>query len=162
MTFVPPGEKNPIGNAGKFELAKGATSAGEILRGLGTRLQARHMAQSQARAMIEAAKINAAAQMATREMELQSAAEAQQREHENSIKLARVNNNHEVRKARVDSQNALLEQTQSTIHTHGVLDRMITDFPDADLDFKTERGQSINIRRPREASSESSEGGSFL
>ena len=162
MTFVPPGKNNPIGKGSKFELAKGGANAADILKGLGTRLQARGMMASQARAMLEATKINAAAQMATREMELQAAAEAQQREHENAIKLARVNNNHEVRKARVDSQNALLEQTQATIHTHGVLDRMTTDFPDADLDFKTERGQSIRITRPKGASSEDSEGGSFI
>jgi len=52
-----PGTNNPIGNAGSFSLAGGTGAAGELLKGIGSRLQARAMASSQARAMLEATKI---------------------------------------------------------------------------------------------------------
>jgi hypothetical protein len=157
-----PGTGNPIGNAGSFSLGGGAGAAGDILKGLGTRLQARSMASSQARAMLEATKITAAAGLAQREMELQAEAEAQQREHEVVIKTTRMNNTHAIRKTRIEAEQSRLNQTQSTVHTHGILDRMVTDFPDSDLTFETERGQNIRITRPKGASSEDSEGGRLL
>jgi len=155
-----PGAGNPIGNAGSFSLAGSTGAAGDILKGLGTRLQARSMASSQARAMLEATKITAAAGLAQREMELQAEAEAQQREHEAVIKTTRMNNTHAIRKTRIEAEQARLDQLQSTNNVHGVLDRLRDDFPDANLDFTTERGQTIKITRPKGASSEDSEGGS--
>jgi len=157
-----PGTNNPIGNAGSFSLAGGTGAAGELLKGIGSRLQARAMASSQARAMLEATKITAAAGLAQREMELQAEAEAQQREHEVVIKTTRMNNTHAIRKTRVEAEQARLNQLQSTVHTHEMLDRMRDDFPDSDLNFETERGQSIRITRPKGASSEDSEGGRLL
>jgi hypothetical protein len=157
-----PGTNNPVGNAGGFTLAGAAESASGILQGLGTRLQARSMANSQSRAMLEATKISAAAQLATREMELQAEAESQQREHEAIIRTTRMNNTHAIRKTRIEAEQARLNQTQSTVHTHGILDRMGTDFPDSDLTFETERGQRVTITRPKGASSEDSEGGRLL
>jgi hypothetical protein len=162
MTFMPPGKDNPIGKAADFKIGGSGTggSTVDILRGFGNRLQARGLAQGNARAIIESAKIKAATEMTVKQMELQAQAEAQQREHENAIKIVRANNNHTTRLEKLKSEQGRLDQLQSTNNVHGVLDRMITDFPDADLDFKTERGQSIRITRPREASSDSSEGGS--
>ena len=155
-----PGTNNPVGNASNFSLAGGSGAAADLLKGLGTRLQARSMASSQARAMLEATRITVAGQLATREMELQAEAEAQQREHEAVIKTTRMNNSHAIRKAKVEAEQARLGQLQSTVHTHEMLDRMRDDFPDSDLNFETERGQSIRITRPKGASSEDSEGGS--
>jgi len=162
MRLEVPGANNPIGSASGFSLAGAAGAASNLLEGLGSRLQARAMASSQARAMLEATKINAAAQLAQREMELQADAESQQREHEVIIKTTRMNNSHAIRKAKVEGEQARLGQLQSTVHTHEMLDRMRDDFPDSDLNFETERGQSIRITRPKGASSEDSEGGRLL
>ena len=156
---MPPGKDNPVGNSGKFDLA-GQSQTGGILQALGTRANARGIAQGNARAIIESARIKAATELTLKQMEIQAAAEATQAEHERAIKLARQKNNHEIKVAKVENEQKRLNQTQSTVHTHGVLDRMITDFPDADLDFTTERGQSVRITRPKGAPSEDSEGGS--
>ena len=160
VNIVPPGANNPIGTAGGFNIGGGAESFQGALGTLGSRINARGMAYNSARAIIEATKIEAAARLAQREMELQAAAEAQQREHESAIKLTRINNNHEIKKATAASEQGRLDQLQSTNNVHGVLDRMVSDFPDSDLDFTTERGQTIKITRPKGASSEDSEGGS--
>lgn len=155
-----PGINNPIGSAGGFEIAGNSGAAGSILGALGTRLNARGMSWNAARAALEVAKVEATRDMTIKQMDVQAQAEAQQREHEAIIKTTRMNNTHEIRKANAASEQARLDQLQSTNNVHGVLDRLRDDFPDADLDFKTERGQSIRITRPREASSDSSEGGS--
>jgi hypothetical protein len=159
---APPGTNNPIGSATNFSLAGGSGAAGDLLKGIGSRLQARAMASSQARAMVEATRITVAGQLATREMELQAEAEAQQREHEAVIRTTRMNNSHAIRKAKVEGEQSRLNQLQSTVHTHEILDRMRDDFSDSDLNFETERGQSIKITRPKGASSEDSEGGRLL
>jgi hypothetical protein len=155
-----PGANNPIGNAGNFGISGNNGAAGSILRNLGTRLNARGMSWNAARAALEVAKVEAQRDMTVRSMELQAEAEAQQREHEAIIKTTRMNNTHEIKKINTTAEQGRLNQLQSTNNVHGVLDRLRDDFPDSDLDFKTERGESVRITRPREASSEDSEGGS--
>jgi hypothetical protein len=169
MTFMPnrklpklgvPGANNPIGNAGGFNIGGNDGSAGELLANIGNRLAARSMANSNARAMLDIAKVEAVTQHHLTKMKLEAEAAAQQREHEAIIKTTRMNNTHELRKITATAEQARLNQLQSTNNVHGVLDRMVTDFPDADLNFETERNQKIEIKRPREASSDSAEGGS--
>jgi hypothetical protein len=155
-----PGTSNPIGNAGEFGIAGNSGATGAVLRSLGTRLNARGMSWNAARASLEVAKVEAQRDMTVRSMELQAAAEAQQRGHEATIKLTRLRNNHEARQTRLVAEQGRMDQLQSTNNVHGVLDRLRDDFPDADLNFETERGQTIKITRPKGASSESSEDGS--
>jgi hypothetical protein len=171
MTFMPiekgdkptyPGSNNPIGGAGEFKIAGNDNSAGELLANIGNRLSARASMNANARAMLDIAKVEAVTKHYVTKLELQAAAEAQQRAHENAIKLARINNAHELKKINLESEQGRMDQLQSTNNVHGVLDRMVTDFPNDDLDFKTERGESIRITRPKGASSEDSEGGSLL
>jgi hypothetical protein len=157
-----PGSNNPIGSAGDFSLAGNTGATGAVLRNLGTRLNARGMSWNGARAALEVAKVEAQRDLAVKSMELQAAAEAQQREHEATIKLTRISNNHRIKAHVVEAEQGRLDQLQSTNNVHGVLDRLKNDFPDADLDFTTERGQTIKITRPKGASSEDSEDGSSL
>ena len=155
-----PGVSNPIGSAGDFKIAGNSGATGSILGALGTRLNARGMSWNAARAALEIAKVEAHRDMTVRSMELQAEAEAQQRKHEEIIKTTRMNNTHELKKITTTAEQARLNQLQSTNNVHGVLDRLRDDFPGADLEFETERGEKVNITRPREASSEDSEGGS--
>ena len=158
-----PGVNNPIGSAGDFKIAGNSGATGSILGALGTRLNARGMSWNAARAALEVAKVEAQRDMTVRSMELQAAAEAQQREHEAIIKTTRMNNTHELKKITLTAEQARLNQLQSTNNVHGVLDRLRDDFPGANLEFETERGERVNITRPKGASSEDSEdGSSFL
>jgi hypothetical protein len=165
MTFMPPGKNNPIGNTGDFKIGGGNNggSAVDILRGIGSRLQARSMAQGNARAIIESARIQAATEMTVKQMEIQAAAEATQLDHERKIKLARINTTQEIRKAKAENELSLQREDQAAGAVQGVLD-VFKDNPDYEsVDFRTERGATINVkRRKQEASSEDSEDGSFL
>jgi hypothetical protein len=155
-----PGTNNPIGNSTGFTLGGNNGAAGSVLRNLGTRLNARGMSWNAARAALEVAKVEAHRDMTVRSMELQAEAEAQQREHEAIIKTTRMNNAHAIKAHIVEAEQGRLDQLQSTNNIHGVLNRLRDDFPGANLEFETERGERVNITRPREASSEDSEGGS--
>jgi len=162
MTFMPPGKDTPVGNATKFTLA-GQSQAGSIFQALGTRANARGMAQGNARAIIEAARIHAAKELTLKQMEIQAAAEATQLDHERKIKLARINTTQEIRKAKAENELSLQREDQAAGAVQGVLD-VFKNNPDYEsVDFKTERGATINVkRRKQEASSEDSEDGSFI
>jgi len=170
MTFMPQkrtsvrpaGSDNPVGRSAEFKIGggSGGTTAGSILKNLGTVLANRSAINSAARGRLEETKVNALKELELKRMELEAQASESELAHERSIREARLDNTAEIRKAKAVGEISRLNQTQAGVHTHGVLDRMVTDFPDADLDFTTERGQTIKITRPKGASSESSEGGS--
>jgi len=158
-------ENNPIGNvnrSGGFNIGGNDGDAGEFLANLGNRLSARMNMNANARAMLDVAKVEAVTKHTIRKMELEAGAAAQAAELENNLKIERAKANGTIRKVRAEHKAKIEQQAQAMIHTTGLLDKMSELYPGAAFDFKTVTGASINVKPPKEASSEDSEGGSLI